>query len=424
MTTTTRARLGVSTAMFASAAAMSFMARGPAVAYDAPNDRGAKSVEEMAEDLKKSFGKKQEQVQEIAEKALAEAEKSGKLVEATKDAADKALSEFNVIKETLKDIEQKMARRPGPDDGEVKSYGSQVVTTEKFKSWQGAGHTGAARFSLKALSTGVAFSQRETALVSNPRQRLVIRDLLNVVKTTSGSIDYMRQSARVNNAAVVAEGAQKPTSNYNWTLTSVAVRTIAHLAKLTRQQIDDVEQLQGEVDAEMRYGLALAEEGEQLNGDGTGQHLTGLIPAATAFAAPIVVAGATRIDNLRLALLQAELALYPTDGIVLSPGDWAGIELTKDGNGRYVWADPMQLGGPRLWGQPVVSTPSMALDKFLVGAFKLQTLYDRMEPEVVIASENNDDFEKNSFTMRCESRQALAIKKPGGLIYGDFGLVG
>jgi hypothetical protein len=36
------------------------------------------------------------------------------------------------------------------------------------------------------------------------------------------------------------------------------------------------------------------------------------------------------IDNLRLGLLQAELALYPTDGIVLNPADWAHIELTKD----------------------------------------------------------------------------------------------
>lgn len=418
------ARLGAGRAMVASVAMASMMARGAGVAYGPDDDRGQKSVDELAESIKKDFAKKQEQVQEVAEKALKEAEKSGALIASTKESADKVLSEFNVLKEQLKDIEQKMARRPGEDDREVKSYGVQVGGSDKFKSWVGSGFEGGAqRFSLKAVSTGPVLSQRDPGFVGMQRQRLTVRDLLNVVKTTSGSIDYMRQTARVNNAAVVAEGGQKPTSNYNWTLTSVTVRTIAHLAKLTRQQLEDVEQLQGEVDSEMRYGLALAEESELLNGDGTGQHLTGLIPAATAFSAPIVVAGATRIDNLRLALLQAELALYPTDGIVISPADWAGIELTKDTTGRYVWADPMQLGGPRLWGQSVVPTPSISIDKFLVGAFKLQTLYDRMEPEVVIASENNDDFEKNSYTMRCEERLALANKKPGGLIYGDFGIV-
>jgi HK97 family phage major capsid protein len=63
------------------------------------------------------------------------------------------------------------------------------------------------------------------------------------------------------------------------------------------------------------------------------------------------------------------------------------------------------------------------VDKFLVGAFKLQTLYDRMAPEVLISSENVDDFEKNLYTMRCEERIALAVKRPQALIYGDFGNV-
>ena len=109
--------------------------------------------------------------------------------------------------------------------------------------------------------------------------------------------------------------------------------------------------------------------------------------------------------------------------VVDQPAEDSMLILQKDGQGRYVWADPLQLGGPRMWGKPVVSTPAQTIDKFLAGGFKLQTLYDRMSPEVVIASENADDFEKNLYTMRCEERVALANKKPGALIYGDFGLV-
>jgi hypothetical protein len=40
-----------------------------------------------------------------------------------------------------------------------------------------------------------------------------------------------------------------------WAIVNAPVRVIAHLAKLTRQAIDDVQQLQGEVEQEMRYGL-------------------------------------------------------------------------------------------------------------------------------------------------------------------------
>lgn len=383
-------------------------------------------IEQMAEDIKKDFTIKTEKVQEIAQKALTEAEKNGTLTTETKAAADKALLDINVVKEQLAEIEQKMARKPGADGEEIRTFGAQLVESDKFKSYQGAGYQGSARFEMKAITaadSGTAFSQRDTTINAMPKRRLTIRDLLTVIPTTSGSVDYVKQTTRTNNAAVVAEGATKPTSVYVWTPTNAPVRTIAHLAKLTRQALEDAVQLQGEVDTEMRYGLGLAEETELLTGDGTGAHLTGLIPNATAYSAPITIASATALDKLRLALLQAEKGLYTSDGIVLSLEDWAAIELIKDSTGRYIWADPLQRGGPRLWGQPVVATPAMTIDKFLVGGFKLQTLYDRMQPEVMIASENSDDFEKNLYTMRCEERIALAIKRPGALIYGDFGNV-
>ncbi|WP_019517140.1 phage major capsid protein [Sphingomonas sp. Mn802worker] len=58
---------------------------------------------------------------------------------------------------------------------------------------------------------------------------------------------------------------------------------------------------------------------------------------------------------------------------------------------------------------------------FLVGAFKVAaTLYDRLKPEVLISSENADDFEKNLLTMRCEERLGLAVKRPAALIKGPF----
>jgi HK97 family phage major capsid protein len=395
-----------------------------------PDDHPVKTPEQMAEDLRKSISTKQEEIKKVADDALAEAKRTGTLSEETKATADKALLELNTVKEQLSQIEQKMARRPGADGEETKSYGAQVTESDRYKAFIDAGSRGNFRVELKASANeikaitaaqaGTAWSERDTEVTSLPRRTMTVRSLLNVIPTSSASIDYAQQTTRTNNAAVVAEGATKPTSNYVWTQINAVVRTVAHIAKLTRQAIDDAVQLQGEIDSEMRYGLALSEEGELLSGDGTGQHLTGLIPNATAYAPALSLADLTMIDVLRLALLQAELALYPSDGIVLNPADWAGIELTKTSQGAYIFANPMQLAGPRLWGKPVVSTPAQTIRKFLAGGLKLQTLYDRMAPEVVIASENEDDFIKNLYTMRCEERLALAIKKPGALIYGDF----
>jgi HK97 family phage major capsid protein len=387
-----------------------------------------KTAEQMAEELRKSIDKKHEDVMKKADDALVEAKKSGTLSAETKAAVDQALTGINTLREQLAQVEQKMARKPGEGGDDVKTYGGQVVDNDRFKSFVEKGCDGSLRIELKdsdrikaiTAANAAAWSMRDPLITSLPRRTMTIRDLLNVVPTTSGSVDYARQTLRTNNAAVVAEAATKPYSAYVWAQVNAPVRVIAHLAKLTRQAIEDVVQLQGEVDSEMRYGLALAEEAELLNGDGTGQHLTGLNPNATAYAAPIIIADMNKIDVIRLAYLQAELALYPTDGTILNPADWAEIEMTKTNEGAYVFANPLQLAGPVLWGKPVVSTPAQTIKKFTAGGFKLQTLYDRMAPEVVIASENADDFETNMYTMRCEERLAQAIKKPGALIYGDF----
>jgi HK97 family phage major capsid protein len=169
------------------------------------------------------------------------------------------------------------------------------------------------------------------------------------------------------------------------------------------------------------YGLKLVEDTQLLGGSGVGNNLNGIYTQATAYAAPIVIATPTRIDVLRLALLQAELAEFPSTGIVLHPSDWAAIELTKDTTGAYVFANPQSLAAPGLWGRPVVTTQAMTVDTFLVGAFQLGAqLFDREQANIVIATQNEDDFVKNMITIRAEERLALAVYRPEAFVKGDI----
>ncbi len=181
-------------------------------------------------------------------------------------------------------------------------------------------------------------------------------------------------------------------------------------------------QLQSTIDAELRYGLKYVEEQEILFGDGTGTHLNGIVPQASAYDAAFSVANQNGIDDLRLAMLQAQLARFPASGHVLHFIDWAKIELIKDSLGRYILANPAALTGPTLWGLPVVATEAAAFQgKFLTGAFNAGAqIFDREDANVVISTENADDFEKNMISIRCEERLALAVKRPEAFVYGSF----
>ncbi|EAO9771772.1 phage major capsid protein, partial [Salmonella enterica] len=372
-----------------------------------------------------------------AEDALKEAKKSGKLSEETKAAVDKMASEFNALREaekTLKaaigELEQHVAQMPLANAKHiVETVGQQVISAEALKTFS-ASVEGGKRVSIPVnaalISTGVAEGvvepQRLPGIDTAPRQRLFIRDLIAPGRTSSPAIFWVQQTGFTNKAAVAPENTQKPYSDIAFATKITPVTTIAHMFKASKQILDDFAQLQSTVDAEMRYGLKYVEEQEILFGDGTGVHLHGIVPQASAFSAEFKVEHQNGIDDLRLAMLQAQLARFPASGHVLHFIDWAKIELTKDTLGRYILANPSGLTGPTLWGLPVVATEAAAFKgKFLTGAFNAGAqIFDREDANVVISTENADDFEKNMISIRCEERLALAVKRPEAFIYGSF----
>ncbi|MBJ2111158.1 phage major capsid protein [Proteus terrae] len=372
-----------------------------------------------------------------AEEALKEAQKVGSLSTETKAAVDKMATELNALREsekTLKaslgELEQHVAQMPLNNAVQAaKTIGQQVISADVLKEINSSIQSSKrisipvqAALTSTGVAEGVVEPQRLPGIDVAPKQRLFIRDLIAPGKTTSPAIFWVQQTGFTNKASVVPENTTKPYSDIEFATKITPVTTIAHIFKASKQILDDFAQLQSLVDAEMRYGLKFVEEQEILFGDGSGAHLHGIIPQASKYKPEFSVEKQSGIDDLRLAMLQAQLARLPATGHVLHFIDWAKIELTKDSLGRYILANPSALIGPTLWGLPVVATESTAFKgKFLTGAFNAGAqLFDREETNVVISTENTDDFEKNMISIRCEERLALAVKRPEAFVYGDF----
>ncbi|WP_353640932.1 phage major capsid protein [Mesorhizobium sp. WSM2239] len=328
------------------------------------------------------------------------------------------------------DLEQSLAgqgRHRG--EGGVQSWGLQVVQSDAYKGLRG-NHDGRHRFRVEQAITSATGSAGaliprdvRTDPIQIARRRLTVRDLLNETTTGSNLVEYARQTTRTNNASVVSEGAQKPESVYVWTREEAPVRTIAHWVPVSRQAMDDAGQLQGVIDGELRYGLDIIEEAQLLSGDGTGENLAGLIGAATTFNPPFQASSDTDIDvvlqaKAQLAAPGSEIA---ANGVILNTLDWERMTGIKDSDGRYLSTGPFGDTPEILWRLPVVASNSMPEGEFLVGDFRRAgTIYDRMEIEILVSSEDRDNFIKNMLTVRAEKRLALAVTMPAAMIYGQL----
>ena len=325
----------------------------------------------------------------------------------------------------LFDLEQKLASG-AENPGEKKSF-SERAAEELIKSWDGKQGTFDAKTFNKSLgsdadSAGALIQPMQIPGIIMPGlRRLTIRDLLAQGRISSNALEYVREEVFTNNADVVAEKALKPESDITFSKQTANVKTIAHWVQASRQVMDDAPMLQSYVNGRLMYGLALKEEGQLLNGDGTGDNLEGLNKVATAYDTSLNATGDTRADIIAHAIYQVTESEFSASGIVLNPRDWHNIALLKDNEGRYIFGGPQAFTSNIMWGLPVVPTKAQAAGTFTVGGFDMASqVWDRMDATVEVSREDRDNFVKNMLTILCEERLALAHYRPTAIIKGSF----
>lgn len=371
-------------------------------------------------------------VKKIAETTQAELKNLGVITAETKETSDKLLAKQGELNARLTELEQASASaNRGGGSQALKSMGAQFVEADHVKHFLQHKTRGSVKLDVKAitsLSTDADGSagalirpDRRPGLLMIPDQRLFLRDLVAPGETTSNAIEYLQETGFVNNAASVPEMALKPESTLKFNMVTTTVTTIAHHMRASRQVLDDAAQLRSIIDQRLRYGVRLEEERQLLRGTGTNGDLTGIMTVATAYAAPFTLPGATSVDILRMALLQAELAEFPASGIAVHPMLWAEIELSKTSEGGYLFSNPVAETTPRLWGRPVVTTPALGAREWVVGAWRMGAqIFDRMDATVEVSTEDRDNFVRNAVTILGEERVGFAIYRPEAFTFGTM----
>ncbi len=390
--------------------------------------RGEVGAPEIKEVVLAALKERDTELNKFIAKSEQDIKDHGKVLDETKEAI-KQLTEKGVeLTERLLASEQKSAESDKGRNQKELSPGELFAKSDQLKDFVSRGGKGASQtLDLKSITSGSTsggagiWSERLAGVIEDPLRPLTVRDLLAQGTTTSNLIEWVRENVFTNGAAPVTEGGTKPQSNITYERVDVPVRTLAHWIPATKQVLADFPQLQTLINGRLAFGLKMEEEDQILLGDGTGENILGLVPQATAYQTARNKTGDTRIDQIRHAILQVRQAFYPATGITMNPADWEYIELQKDGENRYLFANPNGLNIRTLWGLPVVESDAMPEGEFLVGSFRMAaTVFDRELATIAVADQHADFFIKNMLAILAEERLALAVSRPKAFVHGDF----
>lgn len=389
-------------------------------------------------EFKAEFGKVSADIAKNAQTALDEAKRLGGLQESTKADVDKALAKqgdlmarLDDMQASARELEQRVANGGRGGASSAKSLGQMVMdeATDKIRALAKSGVQGDQSLGIFNAITSLPGSggallpeRRDNEIIAEPDKKLVVKDLITVGATDQPLLKFFREGLRTGAAGIVADDGVtvKPLIDKVWSSESEEVRTIAGRMEIHKHMLDDIPALRTDIDTTLTYEVNKAENAQILAGDGVGENMSGLITNATAYGQTArEPAGATILDRLRLAILQVAAAGYVVDANILNIWDWAAAEMLKDTTGRYIFGNPFSdTATPRLWGRRIVDTEDMPEGDFLTGAFKMAaTYYERQGIEVLLSSENRDNFDKNMLTVRGEKRGVVAVKRPLALCY-------
>ncbi|MCW8156619.1 phage major capsid protein [Stutzerimonas stutzeri] len=391
-------------------------------------------VKELKDSLELQLKQGFEGLQKKYDAAIAEVEKGNTVTGDLKKQIDTQKGELQKVIDQVQDLEQKGVKLRG-QPGEGKSFIDMVKGDESYKDRQ---KTGLAQIEVtksdlatmketKVTSAGLVVPNYDPTIQPGLRQELRIRDLLTAIPVSGQSYSYFKELLHTRGAATVAEGALKPTSNVTFETVTDRIKKIAVWMPVTDEALDDVPQLFGYIQELLRYDLKLEEEAQILKGDGTGENLNGLMTQATTYDAALTKAGDTAIDIMRRGIYQVrKQSKLSADGLVMTELDWMNIELEKDGQNRYLFANLQGLVTPVLWGRPVITSDSMdegdgtTGGEFLVANFaRAAILFDRMSFLFKMGL-INDQFIKNERALLVEERLGLGVRRREALVKGQF----
>lgn len=307
----------------------------------------------------------------------------------------------------------------------AESSGSSDGSSDSYMGGVGPERSGSAL-------VGASFSVPTIATVGElPEQPSSLLELIQTTVVTSDQFEYVQQSLRINNAAVVPDGAEKPVSNYNLVACEDRVRVFAHLSDpFPKRYLDDYTFVLAVLQHQMADGLKVALEREIVNGTGPtpsvasepGKVVLESTVAATEGGLPgILNTPGIRtqaftsdvLTTLGTAHAAASTAGETPNALVIHPADLAKLNLMREGDatGAFMFNSGRSALQSILGDAHLIASIAVNPGTAILGDFAEAHLVARQDDTLDIDG-SGELFSKNLVRCRCEGRYGFALTRP------------
>jgi len=253
------------------------------------------------------------------------------------------------------------------------------------------------------------------------RPPLNVRNLFPNESLASDSLEYVQQTAqepasgslavKQSTAADDAAGLKKQ-SSAKWEVQTAYAETLATWFATTRQALAQPDGIRSFIDNQGRLFLAIEEEDQFINGNGTRPNLSGILDQS----AILTHTPTDNLDGIRRArrLVKSGLSRLPASFLIVHPADSEQFDLLKDDFGQYRGGNPIgnfTFDQP-IWGLTRVESEAVAEGTAIVGSGVGATVFDRQPPTVLTADQHSDFFVRNLVVILFEERVAFPIYFP------------
>jgi HK97 family phage major capsid protein len=304
---------------------------------------------------------------------------------------------------------------------QVKSLGEMFTDSATFKGFDGrrgpVSHLPG--INVKTLMTQAAGwapeNIRMPGYVPSAQRIPTVLDAIPMGTTGQAAVVYMEETTYTNNAAGRTEGANNAgEAALAMTIQTANVREFAVWLPVTREQMDDVSQVQGYVNNRLPLMLRQVMSAAILTGAGA-PSFTGIIGLA---GVQTQAKGADPTpDAIHKAMVLVSVTGRANPNVTIwHPNDWQDVRLLRTADGVYIWGSPSDAGPERIWGLPVIQDSACTENTALVGDFATFTeLAMRQGIQLEVSDSHAGLFIQRTLAILATVRAALVVYRPAAI---------